>query len=143
MPTVTSNVIGSSVDLAGVVDMLDSDTDLIGTDSDDGVLAPEIIAAKNEINDEPKTDKVAKPAKAAKTETPAEPKAPSKMDLARDIFVKHYGKSARKDVIKLFEEAGCTKAGAATYYQNLTKAVKDGKLVIEQTTDAGNESETA
>lgn len=142
MQTVTSNV-GSSVDLAGVVDMLDSDIDLIGTDSDDGVLAPEIIAAKNEIAAEPKTDKVAKPAKAAKTETPAEPKAPSKMDLAREIFVKHYGKSARKDVIKLFEEAGCTKAGAATYYQNLTKAVKDGKLVIEQTTDAGNESETA
>lgn len=129
MQTVSSNVIGSSVDLAGVVDLLDQDNDLIGTDSDDGV-ALEIIAAKNEIKDEPKTDKVAD--KVAKTETPAEPKAPSKMDGARAIFVANFGKEGveRKHIIKQFEGLGCSKACAATYYQNLTKAVKDGKLVI-------------
>lgn len=126
MPTVSSNVTGSSVDLAGVVDMLDQDIDLIGTDSDDGV-ALEIVAAKNEIKDEPKSDK------AVKTETPAEPKGPTKMDGARAIFVANFGKPgvARKDVIKLFEGLGCSKACAATYYQNLTKAVKDGKLTVE------------
>ena len=139
MPNVQQSI-NTSSDLAGVIDMLDSDIDLIGTDSDDGVLAPESIAAKNEIKGEPKSDK---PAKAAKTETPAEPKGPSKMDGARAIFVAEYGKSARKDIIAKFIEIGCTKAGAATYYQNLTKAVKDGKLVIAHVdADPQDESET-
>lgn len=130
MPHVSSNVNVSSIsDLAGVIDILDQDQDLIGTDSDDGV-ALEIVAAKNEIKDEPKTDKVTD--KVAKTETPAEPKVPTKMDGARAIFVANFGKEgvARKDIIKQFEGLGCSKACAATYYQNLTKAVKDGKLVI-------------
>ncbi|PPD55518.1 MAG: hypothetical protein CTY12_00650 [Methylotenera sp.] len=138
MQTVSSNVTGSSVDLAGVVDMLDQDIDLIGTDSDDGV-ALEIIAAKNEIKDEPKTDNV------TETETPAEPKGPTKMDGARAIFVSNFGKPgvARKDVIKLFEGLGCSKACAATYYQNLTKAVKDGKLIVDSNdNDSHDESET-
>jgi hypothetical protein len=53
-----------------------------------------------------------------------EPKGPSKMDQCRDIFVAHYGKPnvTRKLIIGLFQtEAGCTPAGASTYYQTLTK----------------------
>lgn len=58
------------------------------------------------------------------TATPVAPKAPSKADVARAIFAEMTG-AARKDVIARFiSEAGLTKAGAATYYQNLKKAAK-------------------
>jgi hypothetical protein len=49
-------------------------------------------------------------------------KEPSKMDLCRVIFAANHGKVARKVIIGLFMvEAGCTSAGASTYYQTLTK----------------------
>lgn len=51
----------------------------------------------------------------------AEPKVPSKMDLAKTIYARLTAEGkARKDIIKAFmDEAGLTKAGAATYYQKL------------------------
>lgn len=50
----------------------------------------------------------------------------SKASLARAIFKEHYGKPgvARKDIIKMFEGIGLTKAGAATYYQHETTKLK-------------------
>lgn len=64
---------------------------------------------------------VAAPAGVAVTE-------PTKADKAREIFARMYGKPnvARKDVINVFiAEAGLTKAGAGTYYQNFTKKLKE------------------
>lgn len=60
-----------------------------------------------------------------------EPKEPTKADLARDIFDRLYGQPGirRKDILDAFcNEAGLTKNGANTYYQNIKKAkglVKD------------------
>lgn len=48
----------------------------------------------------------------------------SKMSIAKRIFGANFGQPgiARKDIIKLFiDQGGLTKAGAATYYQQLTK----------------------
>lgn len=54
----------------------------------------------------------------------------SKAAAARAIFVKHYKKMQRKDVIALFiSEANCKPAGAATYYQSMTKDPKVLALV--------------
>lgn len=61
-------------------------------------------------------------------------KAESKADVARKIFAEMYGKEgvARKDIIKRFEtEAGLTKAGAATYHQQMVKKAK--VAVVEET----------
>lgn len=64
-------------------------------------------------------------------------KAPSKMELSRPIFnevtasdfVLPEGKTARAEFIRRAqEEAGCTPAGAATYWQNLSNEAKGGKL---------------
>lgn len=49
----------------------------------------------------------------------------TKADLAREIFDRMYGQPnvRRKDILKAFEdEAGLTKNGANTYYQNIKKA---------------------
>lgn len=76
-----------------------------------------------EIDDSAKQDNV-------KKEKPVKPKSdaskgPSKRELAEQIFNNMKG-AARKDIIKQFiEKAGLTKAGAATYYYNLTKKAKD------------------
>lgn len=54
----------------------------------------------------------------------------SKADVAREIFTESYGKegSSRSDIIDRFvKEAGLTKAGASTYYQNLKKEFELGK----------------
>ena len=139
--THTNTTINSSV-IAGIIDDLDQDFDLIGTDDDDGIsvdLAPvvkETKKTKKETKPVVQVDEEIEELEAAPIDevtTPVEPKGPTKMDLARDIFKAEYGKSPRKDVIAKFITIGCTKAGAATYYQNLTKAVKDGKLVIPKT----------
>lgn len=56
---------------------------------------------------------------------------PTKASLARPIFVEMYGQPgvARKDIIaRLIKDAGLTKAGAATYYQNFVAKRKAGKL---------------
>lgn len=48
----------------------------------------------------------------------------SKIDICRSIFVEHYSKpsATRKTIISLFmSQAGCTRAGASTYYQQLNK----------------------
>ena len=75
---------------------------------------------------------------AANTVTPvAVVKAPSKMDLARPIFIEvtavdyelPEGKTARHTFIaRSQEEAGLTPKGAATYWQNLTKEAKGEPL---------------
>lgn len=66
-----------------------------------------------------------------------EPKAPSKMELARPIFkevtaegaVLPEGKTARATFIaRAVAEIGLTDKGAATYYQNLTKEAKGQPL---------------
>lgn len=66
------------------------------------------------------------------------PVVPSKMDKAKALFAGladgtvplAEGKSARATFIAQAQEAeiGMTKAGAATYWQNLTSAAKGGKL---------------
>lgn len=66
----------------------------------------------------------------------AAPKAPSKMELSRPLFneihaegyvLREGSKSARSEfVTRAQDELGLTKAGAATYYQNLTNE-KAGK----------------
>lgn len=62
---------------------------------------------------------VTKPAKGSKTAEVKEPKAPSKMDLARAVFAEMPGAS-RKDVIARFvAEVGLTEKGASTYYQSI------------------------
>lgn len=51
-------------------------------------------------------------------------KAPSKADRARALFDKMAG-SARKDVIKAFQdEIGLSAAASATYYQNIKSKLK-------------------
>lgn len=69
---------------------------------------------------------------AAAAAVPA-PKAPTKADLARPIFAEltkvgaelPEGKTARAEFIRRAqEEAGLTAKGAATYWQNLTKAAR-------------------
>ncbi len=55
----------------------------------------------------------------------AEDKKPTKKDIAEEIFQRMEG-AKRKDVIEAFmKEADLTKNGAATYYYNITKEVKD------------------
>lgn len=52
-------------------------------------------------------------------------KAPTKREIAEAIFNEMKG-AARKDILARFmTEADLTKAGAATYYYNLTKKYKD------------------
>ena len=58
---------------------------------------------------------------AKETETKSKAKA-TKMDLAKDVFSRMYGKNdiKRKDIIKAFiEDCGLTKAGAGTYYAKI------------------------
>ena len=67
----------------------------------------------------------------AATATPAVEAAPvkSKADLAIEIFNREVVRkiqsneapTARKDVLKMFEEVGLAAAAAATYYQNFRK----------------------
>jgi hypothetical protein len=56
----------------------------------------------------------------AKVEKVEKVKVPSKMDTCYDLYVSNLT-SARKDVIALFIQAGCTDKGASTYYQNCKK----------------------
>ena len=68
---------------------------------------------------------------------PAVDKGPSKASVAKDIYIAEAmkGPLVRKNVLIRFQiEAGLTEKGSATYYANLAKAVKDGKLVIPTTT---------
>lgn len=47
----------------------------------------------------------------------------SKLDICREIYVKHRSAKSRAELINLFiSEAGCTKAGASTYLYNLLKS---------------------
>lgn len=55
----------------------------------------------------------------------------TKADVAREVFKRMYGTEgvARKNIIAaLIAEAKLTKAGAATYYQNMVAKRKAGKL---------------
>lgn len=50
----------------------------------------------------------------------SESSAPSKMEIAQDLFAKHYGTSTPKEIKEMFmAEAGLTKHGANTYYYKL------------------------
>lgn len=117
MPQVTEN---NNVDVNNVVDNLDlSELDNIGR-LDESDL-PGSKPLESDESDNVETAPVVAAAPVAVT-------APTKADLAREIFAKMYGKPnvARKDVINAFiAEAGLTKAGAGTYYQNFTKKLKE------------------
>lgn len=112
--------ISSSADLADVIGSLDLDNELLGsTEADDGV---DLLAGKTTAPAE--EDKVVDTTPAA-APVVAGTTAPSKADLARAIFNANYGVLARKDIIaKFISEAGLTKAGAGTYYQNFTAKMK-------------------
>ncbi len=90
----------------------------------------------------------------ATTETTTEVKAPSKMMLASELYDKVFGKgfdlagkSQRARFIELAQsEIGLTKAGANTYFQNLSNKARGDKLykyntspkkAVETTTDGG------
>jgi len=52
-------------------------------------------------------------------------KGETKMDRARAIMTKHYGKLKRKEIIQLFvSEAGLTIAGSGTYYAVISADMK-------------------
>ena len=87
-----------------------------------------------------------------KTETVAvEAKAPSKMKLAADLFKRVFtagfdldGKSQRARFIDLAQsEIGLTKAGANTYFQNLSNEARGQKRYKYNTTKKAGEGETA
>jgi SprT protein len=57
------------------------------------------------------------PAKAATT-----PRAGTKLDACREIYKRYFGYCSRGQIIEMFvEHAGCTPAGAATYWAKLNK----------------------
>ena len=127
-----TNTTTGSADLGAIVDGLDLDNELFGLTEDDDGKSVSLVgtSAPATIIEDESTDA---PVIAVATPAPVvvAPGVPSKAQLARAIFVANYGKLARKDVIKAFiAQAGLTDKGAATYYQNFTKDVKDGKLVI-------------
>lgn len=84
------------------------------------------IGSSNDDEEEDEEDiQVHQPPNPIPTTTPIKPT--TKMDKARIIFAEMYGKPgiARKDIIQRFmKDAECTSAGAATYYQILTKKDK-------------------
>jgi hypothetical protein len=44
----------------------------------------------------------------------------SKMDVATQLFKKHYGKKSRAEIVNLFvEKAELSKAGANSYYEKI------------------------
>lgn len=68
--------------------------------------------------------------KSARKNSSTKKNSQSKVDLARQIFQKMFGKSniARKDIITEFQvKVKLTPLGAATYYYNLTKEVSGAK----------------
>lgn len=71
-------------------------------------------------------------------------KAPSKADIARDIYRREYagiqaGKVARKQVIAMFvAEANLTQAGASTYYQNFKKKAEEEAAAAAATSGEGD-----
>jgi hypothetical protein len=115
-----------NVDVNDVVDSFEdvAVSDLVTTDSDDGVVV-ELEA--------PVVDSVPEPKAPAKKEKPVkEPKVhvATKADYAASIFAKMFGQEgiARKDIILAFQDPAnfgdlepLTKAGAGTYFQKLTK----------------------
>lgn len=105
-------------DLVTGVEMSETDDVVLGL-IDDGVITDEIV--DTEPSDTVDTDTTET---APETETVVVAKAETKMGICRRIFAANFGKEgiARKHIIKMFEEqAGCSKACAGTYYQNLTK----------------------
>lgn len=89
----------------------------------------------------------------AQTQTPAA-EAPSKMDQAKVLFAeiftpgykfKHQeAKSQRGEFIKrAMAEFGMTKAGAGTYYQNLSNHIQKGKKLYEYTPKKATKAEVA
>lgn len=112
-----------SDELHDLIDDIESNEidDVITTDSDDDHEAPfgwsSTDTPVRESTDVPNNNEV------PTTPIVEEPKAPSKMTQAKEVYarLKSEGK-ARKDIIKVFiDEIGLTSAGAATYYQKLSK----------------------
>jgi hypothetical protein len=50
-----------------------------------------------------------------------EAKGESKVDKARAIMAKHFGKLSRKEILAQFAQIGLSPAGSATYYANISK----------------------
>ena len=118
MPNATENNM-DTLDVNNVVDQLDlSELDKVGHLDESDLPGSKPLEADESNESAPV---VTAPAAVGVT-------APTKADKAREIFARMYGKPnvARKDVINAFiAEAGLTKAGAGTYYQNFTKKLKD------------------
>lgn len=84
-----------------------------------------------------KTTPANQPAAAKNSETFTTGGAASKASVARQIFNSAAPDTPRKDILARFQsDAGLTKAGAATYYQNMKK---DAGMVAQ----SGNQRPTA
>lgn len=118
-------------------DQFDSDQDLIGTEDDDGISIPLIRSVNESVNSSKSAGKTL-PSDFEKEDTdaylhvtgtveniieqPVVVQYNSKMDHARAIYNRELlkGPVVRKHLIQMFiKEAGCTPAGASTYYQTL------------------------
>lgn len=70
-------------------------------------------------------------------------KAASKLSICKGIFAQSAG-TARKDIIaKFISEAGCSTAGAATYYAICKKEAETKAAAVEAVTTETNVTETA
>ena len=108
--------------LEDIVDTIEANEEefIITTDSDDDYVVDIDTATEASMTDV--VDET--PVVAATT---AEPKAPSKMDNAKEVYTKMKADGkVRKDIIKAFTDPEgsvlLTPAGAATYYAKLSKA---------------------
>lgn len=106
---------------------LNDDQPLLSIELPAGVEAP---AELPEVEIKPAKKSSTPAVKADKPAVNAAPKAESKMDVCRRIFAENIGKK-RSEVIALFMEAGCTKAGSSTYYQTCKKASETAAPVQE------------
>lgn len=122
--------------LGSIVDGLDLENELFGTTTDDDGLDINALPGSTPIVEDEGDAPTVDP-----DNTPAAPvvASTSKSSIAKGLFVAKYDVVAkalkpgfaRKDVIKDFETiAGLTAKGAATYYQNYTRDVKNGKFKL-------------
>ena len=96
-----------------------AETDKSSSDEPKTVSTPSDSVSHDESRQS--SEDISKTETAKETETKSKAKT-TKMDLAKDVFGRMYGKNGikRKDIIKAFiEDCGLTKAGAGTYYAKI------------------------
>ena len=131
-------------DVNEVVDSFEdtSVSDLITTDSDDGVVVD--LGSPVVVLETPVVEPIVEKVKTVKPEKEPKVHVKTKADFAREIFAEMFGQEgiARKDIIQAFQNPAnfgelepLTLAGAGTYYQKMApKVVKaaTAEVVDEQ-----------